>query len=189
MKRLLMAGMVCVATAMGVCHARADVTGSHVLSVGDTVRPADLRAVRQKESSRGFSPFGLSLVPPLQLPAEDWDVTGLRLNLLMGRNRDVGFIDLGVLANIADCDSRGITVSGVFNKVDGEATGIVIAPLNFTGSVSGVEVGLFNRVERGMGLMVGLVNYAGQFDGMQIGFINVIADSALPVLPLVNIGF
>ena len=44
----------------------------------------------------GWSPFGLGIFCPLQLPSYESDICGLRFNLLYGSNQRVYGVDLGV---------------------------------------------------------------------------------------------
>ena len=168
-----------------------------------------------------WSPFALAIVPALEIPSGQWNVYGLRLNLFVGRHENIGYFDIGGLANLGagevygiqtagiynqvgtgagifqtagianHCldDLLGLQIAGVFSKTDDRLTGGQIAPLAFAGTLQGLQIGIFNRVEILSGLQIGVVNSAYQAEGVQIGLLNVIADSSASILPILNIGF
>ena len=169
---------------------------------------ADARMVPTASYNSGCAqtPLALSFFPGFQLPGEDWDVGGLRLDVFVGRHNNVYALDIGGLANLSKGENCGIEVAGIYNQIGSSKgllqvagianyckdsfVGLQIAPINVTGTVSGGwQIGLFNRVEAFTGLQLGLVNYAYQSKGAQIGLLNIISDSMLPVLPIVNLGF
>lgn len=126
--------------------------------------------------SGGISPFALSLVPPAQMPAESYDIYGLRLSLFVGKHRDVGYVDVGVFGSMVTGNLAGIQVSGLYNRI-GESDGAIEIGglLNYCErDFSGVQVScLLNTVLGDMeGLQVSLVNTAADFAGLQIGAIN-----------------
>jgi hypothetical protein len=147
----------------------------------------------------GFSPVSLSLVPPVQFPADDFSITGARLSILYGHQRDMYGIDLGVLGNITEQDFVGIAASGIFNRTKGETTvlGLQLAGMaNInTGKthVYGVQAALglnMNTAESSStglalalanlsphtkiyGFQVGIYNEALAVYGFQIGLVNV----------------
>ena len=140
--------------------------------------------------SAGLSPLAVSIVPPAQFPAEDWDVCGLRLNLFVGRHRDVSFIDIGVLGNVAEGNLTGleiaglynlvgesdgaIQVAGLYNGVRGDFAGLQVsaAANDVGGDMEGVQISLVNLTEDGAGLQIGLFNRAERFSGLQLGLAN-----------------
>ena len=136
-----------------------------------------------------WSPLSISIVPAVEWPPADWDVYGLRLSIFVGKHHDVGGIDVGAIASLADGDVIGLQTSGIFSRANNGLSGCQISPLSFAGTLEGIQIGVFNRVEGVFGLQVGVVNYAYQANGVQLGLINIIADSELPILPVVNIGF
>ena len=140
--------------------------------------------------SAGLSPLAVSIVPPAQFPAEDWDVCGLRLNLFVGRHRDVSFVDVGVLGNVADGNLSGLEFAGIYNRV-GESDGAIqvagiyngvrgdfaglqisVAANDVGGDMEGVQISLVNLAEDGAGLQIGLFNRAERFSGLQLGLAN-----------------
>ena len=138
---------------------------------------------------RDWSPLSVSIMPAVEFPPQNWDVYGLRINVLVGKHHDVGGIDIGMIANLSICDAVGLQASGIFSRTDNVLTGCQVSPLSFAGTLEGIQIGIFNRAEGLFGLQIGVVNYAYQANGVQLGLINIIADSELPILPVVNIGF
>lgn len=138
----------------------------------------------------GVSPLGLALVPAVQLPSEDWSVAGLRIDLLVGRNRDVRGLDVGLFGNEVEVDLEGIQLAGLFNRIgrsdgawqsagilnrcEGDFYGLQTAGiLNWTdGAVEGVQIALVNRATELSGLQVGLYNAVDRGSGVQIGVVN-----------------
>lgn len=138
----------------------------------------------------GTSPFAISLVPAIGLPGEAWDVAGLRINLLVGRHRDVWGFDVGLLGNEVSDDFEGVEAAGLFNRVgrsDGawQAAGILnrcegdfyglqtAGALNWTdGAVEGLQIALVNRATELSGLQIGLYNAIDRGSGVQIGIVN-----------------
>lgn len=169
---------------------------------------ADARVVSIDADNCGHAttPLAVSVFPGFQLPGDDWDVTGIRLNVFAGRHNNVYAIDIGGIANLAKGEVCGFEATWIYNQIghsngllqiagianyckDG-LVGVQMAPINLTGTAKGGwQIGLFNRTEALTGLQFGLVNYAYQAKGVQIGLLNVISDSMLPVLPIVNLGF
>ena len=136
-----------------------------------------------------WSPLSVSILPAVEFPLQDWDVYGLRICVFAGRHHDVGGLDIGGLVNLATGDAIGLQLSGIFAKTDNTLTGCQISPISFAGTLEGIQIGVFNRTEGLFGLQIGVVNFAYQASGVQLGLVNIIADSELPVLPIVNIGF
>lgn len=138
---------------------------------------------------REWSPISVAIVPAVEFPFEDWDVYGIRISTFAGKHHDVGGIDVGAIANIATGDAIGLQMCGIFARTRDTLTGCQISPISLAGTLEGIQIGLFNRTEGLWGLQIGIVNYAYQANGVQFGLINIIADSELPILPVVNIGF
>ena len=137
----------------------------------------------------GFTPFAISLFPPAQFPAETWDVYGLRINVFVGRHRDVGFIDAGVLGNVATGNMTGIELAGLYNRV-GSSDGAIQAACimnsverdfcgmqlglvnSVDGDMQGLQAGAVNLTQDGAGVQMGVFNRAERFSGLQIGLAN-----------------
>lgn len=107
------------------------------------------------------TPFQIALVYPVQLSKPDSSVTGLRLNLFYGRNKNLSGVDLGFT-----------------NHITGQFRGVQFGATNLVGSsFAGIQEGiLFNDVEGDFaGLQGGALGGAvkGTFQGVQGGFLNV----------------
>ncbi|MFA6929557.1 MAG: hypothetical protein WCT05_04465 [Lentisphaeria bacterium] len=142
--------------------------------------------------SQGLLPLAIGIIPPIQVPAENWDVVGLRLNLLAGRHNNVAILDLGSLVNLSlgqvtgleiaglwnqvNQDLRGIQISGIANRVCGDLYGLQIAGIaNYNGAAetTGLQIALVN-INQGntTGLQIGLYNQVESMSGVQIGLFN-----------------
>ena len=142
----------------------------------------------------------IALFNPAQIVKENRAVTGLRLDLLYGRNAKMTGLDLG-LVNHTTGDQGGFTYGGV-SYVQGAFTGwqdnlINIADKRFLGLQSGVfnqsqdghgvQFGWVNVTNRMSGVQIGLVNYTRVMDkGLQVGVANIITEGGIPFLPVVN---
>lgn len=173
----------------------AAVTGGGVLT----------REIAVRNPSAGLTPLAVSFVPVAELPSGDWSVAGLRLNLLVGRHRDVWGVDIGVIGSDVTCDGgglqtagifsrcggdfQGVQMSGVINWTDGEIGGVQVALVNHVSELSGLQLGFLNVADRGSGVQIGIVNAARALDGLQIGLVNVIRESPVPFFPIANFAF
>lgn len=165
-------------------------------------------AQRESEfaSSGSWTPFAVSLLPPVQVPCSDWDVTGLRIGILAARHHNVLFLSACGLVDLATGDVSGIEVAGlcnhvgkssgafqvagVLNSVDGDFVGVQVAGVYnaVNADAAGMSVAAFNRAETMEGLQIGLFNRARAFSGVQIGAINVVEDGSECIqLGLVNV--
>jgi len=122
---------------------------------------------------RGKTPISFAIVDPIQLPTHDWDVVGLRINCIYGRNVNFTGLDLGLI-----------------NATDELAVGLQ-AGLggNYAREARAWQMGFINYAELLKGLQIGVVNYAGTAEGVQIGVVNVIADKDFPFMPIINASF
>ncbi len=127
--------------------------------------------------STASSPIGISLVQPVQFPPADWDINGIRLNILSGEHNNTAFIDLGVLANFTHGDMNGMQIAGLWNDVSGFATGLQIAGIvnRNSGYTAGFQLACFNynNIEAEThAIQIGLFNFTGDTEGLQIGVFN-----------------
>lgn len=144
------------------------------------------------------TPLSVGILPPVQFPGDDYTITGLRASLLWGHHRNVYGLDIGVLGNITDQSFTGIGISGLFNKVGGNANiiGLQLAGLanintnkadiyglqlalgsNYNSASStlvGVQISLANlsQFTDVYGAQLGVYNYANEVHGLQIGLVN-----------------
>jgi hypothetical protein len=131
----------------------------------------------------GVSPLGIAIIPPVELPPQDFTVVGARLSVIYGENYNMYGVDLGAIGNITDQNFVGIGVAGGFNYNKGESTilGLQVAGLaNINvnkATIIGAQVAAFNsnQAESSLvGLDLGLVNYAPftHIVGVQAGLYN-----------------
>ena len=120
-----------------------------------------------------WSPLGIGIAAPLQLPLVNSDIYGLRLGGFFGYNADMRGLDVGVVsletglmaglqcaAFTWTCDSvYGVQLASLANVVDGNTFGLQLAAVN----VDWGDV---------WGLQFGTVDYCNSFHGAQFGGIN-----------------
>jgi hypothetical protein len=145
-------------------------------------------------------PIQIALFNPIQIFDAQTSITGIRWNLIWGKNANVSGIDFGLI-NEATGDVLGLQ-GGLVNNVGGNVTGWQQGAVNLTrGLVQGVQAGFYsqslgtegvmwsgiNNTRRMQGLQVGIVNIADDMDGLQLGLVNIIrSKDRFPVLPFVN---
>ena len=135
-------------------------------------------------------PVQLALVTPIQLFPDDYSITGIRLNLLYGRNLYVTGLDLGLVNHATSGVSTGYQ-TGLVGLVDQDFVGWQHNAFNVVeGDFQGLQWGVVNYSRHANGLQLGLVNYAVTLKGLQIGLVNVIKQGGqFPVFPIVNWSF
>lgn len=157
-------------------------------------------------SSGSWTPFAIGLLPPVQVPCSDWDVTGLRIGILSARHHNVLFLSASGLVDLATGDVNGIEVAGlcnhigkssgafqvagVVNSVDGDFVGVQVAGVYnaVNANAAGMSVAAFNRAETMEGLQVGVFNRARALSGVQVGVVNLVEDGSECIqLGLVNV--
>jgi hypothetical protein len=135
-------------------------------------------------------PVQLSLFTPIQIFPENDTITGVRINLIYGRNASVTGLDWGLINHT----TAGMTTAwqiGVVGLVDSDFTGWQNNDVNVVkGNFKGFQSGIVNYARSAKGLQLGFVNYAERINGLQIGLLNIIRqDGVFPVLPIVNWSF
>lgn len=146
-------------------------------------------AAQELPPAEGIVPIAISFFPPAQFPPASWDVYGVRLNVFVGRHRDVGFVDAGVLGNIVDGNMTGVEIGGFYNRV-GSSDGAIQAAciMNYVehdfcgvqlglvncvnGDMQGLQAGAINLTQDGAGIQMGVFNRAERFSGLQVGVAN-----------------
>ena len=111
------------------------------------------------------TPAMVSLLTPVQLPARDYDVKGIRLSLIYGECETFKGLDIGIVNN-STADFTGLAIGGANisgNRFYGGALGLV----NWNGGTSP------NWEDVSKGCQLGIVNYAGSFCGLQKGLLNI----------------
>ncbi len=120
------------------------------------------------------APVMVSLVTPVQAPASDSDVKGLRLSLVYGECADFTGLDIG-LVNRATGDYAGLAIGGG-NIAGKEFNGGQIGLVNWNGNADFDKVGEPDWAHVSKGCQIGLLNYAPSFCGLQDGIVNVVDD-------------
>ncbi|MCK4224348.1 MAG: hypothetical protein KAX39_04145 [candidate division Zixibacteria bacterium] len=135
-------------------------------------------------------PIQIALVTPIQIFPEDDSITGVRLNLLYGRNVSVSGLDLGLVNHTTTGMFKGWQ-HGLVGIADTDFMGWQDCAVNVTnGRFEGFQWGIVNYANAMSGFQLGLVNYAQTMKGLQIGFVNIIRQGGqLPVFPIVNWSF
>jgi hypothetical protein len=132
------------------------------------------------------APVQLSLWNPIQLFSDDSDITGIRLNLLYGNNRNICGLDIGLINQVArHCQGAQVAAllndTGFFNNQDvlSRMTGCQLSlAMNSAGNINGLQAaGLANLVRADMvGMQLGclLGNVCmGDGHGVQLGPANI----------------
>jgi len=135
-------------------------------------------------------PVQLSLFTPVQIFPEDYTISGIRLNLIYGRNATVTGLDLGLVNHTTAGISKGVQW-GLVGVVDADFMGWQNNTVNAVkGNFEGFQWGFVNYAHYANGFQLGFVNYAGSMKGLQIGLVNIIDQGgAFPVFPIVNWSF
>jgi hypothetical protein len=140
------------------------------------------------------SPLEVAIFPPLQYPATDFSVTGLRLSVV-GVNREASGLDLALLGNVTNVMFKGLAISGLFNYNRAGATiiGLQVAGIaNINpghSEVYGLQLAGFNNAGTVHGLQLGLINIAHELHGIQIGLFNVNMNGPFHASPIINAAF
>lgn len=135
-------------------------------------------------------PIQVSLFTPVQIFPEETSISGVRLNLLYGRNASVTGLDLGLVNHTTAGESVGLQY-GIVGLVETDFVGWQDNAVNIVqGHFEGFQWGIVNHARSASGFQLGLVNYAGTMRGLQIGLVNIIRQNgAFPVFPIVNWSF
>lgn len=135
-------------------------------------------------------PIQLALVTPIQIFPEDDSITGVRLNLLYGRNVSVSGLDLGLVNHTTTGMFKGWQ-HGLVGIADTDFMGWQDCGVNITnGRCEGLQWGVVNYANEMSGFQLGLVNYARSMKGLQVGLVNIIRQGGqFPVFPIVNWSF
>lgn len=183
-----------------ICGAFALLAGCTAFGVVERVEYASTNSNVQRRKveseQRGFEVAGSSsvafgIVPALEWPATDYEITGFRFSLFAGEHVDVYGVDLGIFGNFVKREVGGLQIAGLFNVV-GESDGAfqVAAACNYCpGDFGGVQIGAVNVVEKGRGVQIGVVNRANILYGVQIGVLNIIDSSSVQCFPIINCAF
>jgi len=141
------------------------------------------------EESAPMNPVMFGFFNPAQVPAENYDVAGLRIDLFYGKCRNLTGLDAGVVVNHATGNVTGLQACFVVNYVEKDFTGLQIGLVNIATKVNALQIGLFNGADDMSGLQIGVINDTRMMRGCQIGVINVIENSDISFLPIINFFF
>ena len=132
------------------------------------------------------------------------DVKGLDVNFLVSHTTgDFEGVQIWGLLNVIEGDMEGVQVFNGINVTGGYTDGYkvmnfvnsdknvrggrIVAFVNYTDELDGLDIGFVNVSKKAKGIQIGAFNYAEVLDGIQVGFVNVAMNSSIfPVLPLVN---
>jgi len=121
-----------------------------------------------------ITPFQFSILNPVQLFPDTWNVYGLRASIIYGKNEDVYGVDLGFLANKAN-NVIGIQLGGFQNKIAESFRGIQVVGIGnngFDAAITGVQVGFGNAAKDLTGIQIGACSEASDSSaGVQCGAI------------------
>jgi len=138
--------------------------------------------------AQDMQPFEFSLWSPVQIAGEDAHISGIRLNLLYGRNASVSGVDIGLwnetrgsqtglqwgAVGIVEGDFAGWQNNSVVNIARGEFSGIQAGFFNQTSGGTIGQLGAVNVLEGAAdGVRIGAVNVAEEFSGFHLGVVNI----------------
>ena len=136
-------------------------------------------------------PIQIALFNPIQLFNENTSITGLRINLLYGKNTTVSGLDWGLVNHMTSGVSKGVQF-GLVGLVEASYVGWQDNCVNITKEkFEGLQLGIVNYAGTVSGVQIGLVNYAANMSkGLQIGLVNIIKQGGqFPFFPIVNWAF
>ena len=164
-------------------------SGTGVMPAGaqEAMPKASRQLAKDRTMGVGLSPAMLSFFSPLQVPGPDFDVGGLRLNILYGRCCNFDGLDLGlvVLVNYATGDGLGLH-TGAVNYFGGDFKGLQIGVANWIDSGDMFQIGVYNGGYDVQGFQIGVINTADKLQGLQIGLVNIISNSDVSFFPIIN---
>ena len=140
---------------------------------------------KAEERAWDWSPLGIGLAAPIQLPFTQSDVYGLRLGGFFGYERNVYGLDCG-LAEVCSGDFVGLQASAL-SWTEGDAYGVQFGALAnvVDGGAMALQIACVNTVwGDAVGGQLGLVNYTTDFCGVQVGGVinwNVMTSNGLQV--------
>lgn len=113
-------------------------------------------------ASRDFTPVQIALWEPAQIFPEEYEIYGLSLNLISGKNTYLYGVEVG-LVNRITIDTRGIQVGLVNNGFLGGERPRGPTFFDFQNSVYGIQVGLMNNASGFRGIQAGVLNWHNKF--------------------------
>ena len=148
-------------------------SGTGVMPAGaqETMPKASRQLAKDNRIGLGFTPAMLALVTPVQVPDQDFDVGGLRLNFLYGTCCNFDGLDFGVVG-VSQNHANG-WLANIVSVAHGDGLGLNTGGVNyFSGDFKGLQIGV--------------INTANKMQGIQIGVVNIISNSDLSFFPIIN---
>ena len=164
-----------------------------VAMIGLTVGLGFATDSKAEERSWEWSPIGLGIAAPIQLPYTETDVLGFRFGGFFGWNQDVYGLDVGVtelcMGSViglqaaaftwTEEDAIGLQYGALANVVDGKMRGLQIGTVNVDwGDTAGIQIGTVNYDVAFRGIQIGgAVNWnTSAAYGLEIGVANANQD-------------
>jgi len=177
-------------------------SGTGVMPAGaqEAVPKANRQLAKDRLQGVGLTPAMLSFFSPIQVPGPEFDVGGLRLNILYGRCCNFDGLDLG-LVGVSDNHANGWLSNLLVNYATGDGLGLHTGAVNyFGGDFKGLQIGVANWIDSGdmfqigvynggydvQGFQIGVINTANKMQGLQIGVVNIISNSDVSFFPIIN---
>ncbi len=116
----------------------------------------------------------------------NWRTNGVAVTGIFRMNDYLNGISIAGLADVHHC-ANGLVITGT-NEIADSLNGVGISGITInTGNSNGVTIAPLNFTKTGCGLQIGILNDATDFKGVQIGLVNINKSKKhLKVLPLVN---
>lgn len=169
-------------------------------AASDTVILKGSESRPNSEDIKKWTPVQASIWNPLQIYREDWDVYGLRFNLLFGKNKNLYGIDMGLFNEFTD-KAMGVQLGLMnfdstmnFDVPDFDSTGnmdeymkvcrpsfsgLQLGVVNQSGIMKGMQLGFGNSSAMTTGIQMGILNNTtGSVNGVQVGLLGV---GAVPI--------
>jgi hypothetical protein len=111
-------------------------------------------ATAPEQPAAGEFPVGISLVTPVQAPAADWSVKGLRFNIIYGECHEMVGLDFGLVGQAK------------------EARALQLCVINMADTMKGLQIGVINYAKTAVGVQIGLVNIIADKDWSFLPIVN-----------------
>jgi hypothetical protein len=126
------------------------------------------------EVDHPVTPFKMALADPIQLPASNYKVYGMRCNIFVGNSFTMRGLDIG-LVGMTENTNVGLAINAA-NWVDGEMCAAQIGAIGnvVNGSSTGFQLSTVVNYNQTLftGMQGSMINFNGQFKGFQFGLLN-----------------
>ena len=117
---------------------------------------------------QAVTPIQIALFNPIQLAPSDKSVTGVRLNLIYGKNASLVGLDIGFINHLTE-KSFGIQ-HGFISYNESDFTGFQTNFISITkGEFTGLQEGFYNGAGKGTGFQYGFINRRHQMGRIAVG--------------------